>query len=164
MADEFFVGVAEEDDVDGFAELAGEGFRALTLGQDEAGAIGGGGDPGAGPLDVVDHADGHVFEVDDAGGVGQAAAGFHGVFVAAYGQHGGDGLEVVEDAEALEVAAVEDQVDAGQGLQDPLGQVAAAAGGVGVGDDADFHWRVTWLPVRGVGPGYYRGGRIRISI
>ena len=139
MTDQLFVGVAEEDDVDGFAELAGEGIGGFAFGQDEAGAVGGGGDLRAGPLDVVDHADGDPADVDDTGGVGEAVAGLHGVFVAADSQDGRDGLEVVENADAFQVAAVEDEVDAMQGLEDLVGQVATAAGGVGVGDEADFH-------------------------
>ena len=118
MADEFLVGVAEEDYVYGLAEFPAQGFGGLALGEDEAGSVRGGGNLGAGPLDVVDHADGDGSSVDYAGGVGEAVALLHRVFVAADGEYGGDGLEVVEDAEALEIAAVEDQVNALQGLQD----------------------------------------------
>ena len=92
------------------------------------------GDSGAGPLDVVDHADGDGASVDDAGGVGQAAALLHRVFVATDSEDRGDGFKVVEDAEALQVAAVEDEVNAVEGLHYLVRQVAPAAGGVGVGD------------------------------
>ena len=134
VADQFLVGVAEENYVYGLAEFPEQGFGGFAFGKDEAGAVAGGGDFGAWPLDVVNHADGDGSGVDYAGGVGEAVAFLNGVFVATDGEDRGDDLEVVEDAEAFEVAAVQDEVNSGEGLQHFVRQVAATASGVGVGD------------------------------
>ena len=101
MADQFLVGVAVEDHVHRLAELLAQGLGGLAFGEDEAGAVGGGGYPGAGPLDVVDHSYGYASGLDDAGGVGETVAFLHRVFVAADGEYRGDGLEVVENAKAF---------------------------------------------------------------
>ena len=68
--DKFLVGVAEEDHVYGLAELPRQGFRGFAFREHEARAVACGGYPGAGPLDVVNHADGDAAGPYDAGGVG----------------------------------------------------------------------------------------------
>ena len=75
--------------------------------------------------------------IHHAGGVGQPVASLTRVLVAPHSQHGRDGLQVVQDAEAFKVAAVENEVDADQGLHDRGREVAATPCGVGVRDQAD---------------------------
>ena len=120
--------VSEDYNVHGLAELAFDQVAGIALREYEAGAVGAGGDAGCGPLDVVNHADVHVFHRDDPGGISQAVAGFRGVFVTPYRQHRRQGFQVVQHSNALQVAAVENQINTGKGPENGVGQVATAAG------------------------------------
>jgi hypothetical protein len=83
-------------------------------------------------LNVVDHADVYSFGGDNPDGGRQALPWLGWVFVAPHRQHRSNGFQTIEDAQTLEVAAVEDQVNAGQGLQYLAGQVPTAACAMGI--------------------------------
>ena len=89
----------------------------------------------------MNHADGDAPGMDDPRGVRQPLARLPGILVAPHRQNRGDGLQVVEDAQALQVAAVQDEINTVEDAQHYFGQVAAAAGGVSVRNQADFHGR-----------------------
>ena len=84
----------------------------LPFRQHQAGPVAGGGDLRPRPLDVVNHAYGDTACVDHPHGVGQPVARLAGVLVAPHRQHRRDRLQVVENAQALQIAAVQDEVNA----------------------------------------------------
>ena len=136
-ADQFLVGVAEQHNADWASELGGKYLCCLPLFQHQFRAITRGGYFRPRPLDVVDHADVQTPGIHHAGGIGQSAARLPGVLIAPHGQHGCDGLQVVQDAEAFKIAAVENEVDSFQSVHDGGWEIAATPCGVSVRDQAN---------------------------
>ena len=133
------MGVAEGYDVHRPAELPAQQFCRRNVRQHEPGAVGGRGNLGAGPLYVVHHANRDSPGPHDSGRLRQPLPVFHRVLVAPHRQHRRNFLEVIENAQAFQVAAVQNQVYAVQRVQRRPRQAASAARGVSVGKQADFH-------------------------
>ena len=93
-----------------------------------------------GEFEFVDEADGAAGGLDGDGGTGARDA-----FAAAGEPRGGglDGCDAFEPFDAVvdvDVASVEDEIDAPEGLDDLWRGCGAHGGDVGVGDEAEFHW------------------------
>ena len=133
------MGVSEDHHIDRLLKFACQKVPGRAGREVQIVAVGAGPDVRAGPLDIVNHADGYTFSLNHPGCPGQTVSGFDGVFVASHRQHRRHAFQNVQNSQALQVAAVEYQVYTLKGVQYLRREVFSGAGGVGIGDEADLH-------------------------
>lgn len=105
-------------------------------------------EPSLGGAGVVDHRDARPLSLDHPRG-GQAHTKRRRVDVAVDGEHRGpEGLELIEELLAREVAGMEDELGFAETLETRLGQAPPPARQVGVGDDRDHPRRSTTVTSR----------------
>ena len=125
-----FDGFAEDLEELGF-EAFGLGVAIEVVGVDVVGVVA--------EVEFVDDADGVAFDLD-GDGLADAGGAFADVVEAVGGGFdGGDLFEPVDAVFGVDVAGVDDEVDALEGGFDFGGWFGAHGGDVGVGDEADFH-------------------------
>ena len=87
----------------------------------------------------MDHPDTDAVDLYNTRDVGQTLTRLARVFVPTYRQRRRYLLQTVQNPDAFQVAAVQQQVAAGQRVQNRRGQVPSAAGRVRIRNEADLH-------------------------